>query len=77
MDNQENLMLSGAKKLPISYFESEQQLLDKLGLHAVVLLKTAHEQEHAILTFDRDGMLEIGSAILQLLALLRKNKLVS
>lgn len=37
----------------------------------------AHENDRAIITIDRDGMLEVGSAILQLLSLFRNKKLVS
>jgi hypothetical protein len=77
MDDQEDLKLPGLGSLPISYFESEQRLLDKLGRHALVLLVTASESERAVLTIDRDGMLEVGSAILQLLALFRNKKPVS
>jgi hypothetical protein len=77
MDDQEDLKLPGLGSLPISYFESEQRLLDKLGRHALVLLVTASESERAVLTIDRDGMLEVGSAIVQLLALFRNKKPVS
>jgi hypothetical protein len=76
-DDQEDLKLPGVGSLPISYIESEQRLLDKLGRHAVVLLMTASESERAIITIDRDGMMEVGSAILQLLSILRNKKLVS
>ena len=77
MGDQEDLKLPGIGSLPISYFESEHRLLDKLGRHALVLLVTAQDSERAIITIDRDGMLEIGSAILQLISIIRNKKLVS
>lgn len=77
MDDYEELKLPGVGSLPVCYIESEHQLLDKLGRHAIVLLMTAQESERAVVTIDRDGMFEVASAILQLISLFRDKKMVS
>jgi len=77
MNDQEDLKLPGVASFPISCIETEARLLDKLGRHAVLLLTAAQEDSLAVVTIDREGMLEVGTAILQLLSIIRNKKLVS
>jgi hypothetical protein len=77
MDDCGDIKLPSLGSIPISFIESEARLLDKLGRHALVLISTAQESERAVITIDRDGMLAVGSAILQLISIIRHKKLVS
>lgn len=63
--------------LPIELIENEHRLLHKLEQHAIALYQASLDDNDAIMTISRDGMLEVSTAILQLLSLIRARKIVS
>ena len=64
--------------LPIEVIECESRLLHKVEQHAIALFNAAlDEDQDMTLTFSRDGMIEVSTALFQLISIHRARKNVS
>lgn len=64
--------------LPIETIECEHKLLHKVEQHAIALFNAAVDEDSDMtLTFSREGILEVSTALFQLLSIHRARKNVS
>lgn len=68
----EDESLEVPSNLPSVVVECEHRLIYKLEQHALAMYGMAMRDEVDKITFDRAGMIEVSTAILQVLSILRK-----